>query len=338
MKCNTIFYAAFIMLGAISIGVNVSEAYEYKNDSPVDTTAKENNTVLMDELQWILAVPKEKWVKPLVSIAVLMEQGDYARADKQLDEWLSSDFEVAVSALAVMRQFPFYFSEHSLAPIYARHLQLLGGREAMEVLAVLDFSNPAVSHVGFQVMSDWWNKNPHQMANWIAATPGFFEDLYTEEFLYLAATNNESFRSLASIYFALKSNDPRRTKIYVQLIERWMELDAEEAMHFVREKFDEIYVRNSSVLADPAIDRTLLRVGYEFSNHNQYAQALEWLSRIKDVETRDLGVRDFAYALGDESGISIFRRWLREYPVQEDAVAMDIEQHFQALSNINNNH
>lgn len=338
MKRSVIFRVLLVVLSGVSIGVIVSKVQAQENNVPVAAEVAMFSTEKLNELQWILAVPKGKWVEPLIDITAYMEKNDYARADLLLDEWLLSDFESAVNALVAMRQFPFYFSEHSLAPIYARHLLRLGGRQAMEVLAVLDLGNPAVSYVGFHVMNGWWHENPQEMANWLVSTPCFFEDLYTEEFLNLAATNNENFRSLSSLYFSLKSSDPRRTKIFVQLVERWMEYDAEEAIYFVQEKFDEFYGNNSNTLTDTAIDRALLRVGYEFSNHNQYAQALDWLSRVKDVEMRNFGVRDFAYALGDESGIPIFRRWLRENPVQIDSVAMEIEQHFQALISSNNNH
>lgn len=278
-----------------------------------------------EQLRLILTVPKLQWHGPLKAISEAMEAGNKQQAATELNQWLKQDPAAAVQALPHMKQYPFYFDEFIQSQTFADYLLNKGGVQAMESLALLNFDNSAVSNVGFDLLHGWWNKDPKGLANWIKATPAFLYDLQIEELIRRITAGNEGYEALANLFYKLEATDPRRERFFAEVLDAWLALDPQSTIAFMEQ------LKRSSREPDISFDKAALRIAYFFSNNQQQAEALEWVLEVDDVSTREVGIRDFAYAINSAEQLQVFGEWYSKQTLTTEMIVSDIDAHLLGL-------
>lgn len=277
-------------------------------------------------LQWILEVPEAKWSSELKSLAGLFEDEQYTAADAVMDDWLKRDFDGALLALPAMAGFFTHYRNHSLAPVFSKHLGRIEGPERIKILAVLDFSNAAVQQVGFRVMLDWWNQDRASMRQWIQQTPCFFEELYMEELWNSIRTDKKGIPALAALFYSLDIRDARRLRFLPDIVQDWLEYDPDAAIDFVRTAAQ---ARREE--KDMGLDKALMQLGYFFANIKKYEEALHWAGQVKDLEERELGTRNFCLNISTEAEKEIFVSWYKIHPIEIEDLRQQVDEKLSSI-------
>lgn len=317
----------FVLVALVCMSVTMGNSSTNTVSGVIDFEQASTVEHLSDQqIEWLFAGPNGEWAPELLTLARLLGSQQYHDADSWVDAWIERDFNQAFAALPALSEFIFVFEGHSVAPVYARHLDAYEGAQRIELLAMLNLSHVGVRYVAVSCLVNWWEQDPADLRRWIQQTPCLFEESYYEDFLKAIQPRETDPSALASLFLSLDLNDERRSRFFDQVIQDWMTADADAAIAYIDT------LCNACVLGnDPAVDLAASKISYYFASRQQYVAALGWAAKVGDSMLRELAVRDHSLGVTVEIEKQLFIEWLEQLPFESLELRMEIDEQLSAV-------
>ncbi len=294
-----------------------NESQHFNSDSP-------------QELQWVLGVSEQNWSPNVQQLAFLLDSQRFNEADQFLDKWLIDDFYSAMQSLPVIQHFFDYFPDHSIAPIYTKHLMKLEDSQRFSLLSQLNLENYGVYKVGTDLLVQWWYKNPETLLQWFSETPDFYELEYIEHFMEkIKPTQSvENVAQWTKFFWQLDDNNLKKNRFFESFFTDLIELDFSLALSYSEE-----FYALSKQSGNNSIDRVAQAIAIKLAEDTDHKAALNWLSRIDNQSVKEITVRDIIFSFDQLSATQIYTNWLSQNPIQSKIVNTTIEDHLASLTN-----